>query len=337
MSKILSQEEVDALLQGIKEGEIETKPEPEEEEEELEEKRRDVNRYDFTHHEKSASGKFPLFEMTMERFCRSFRSTLANSLRSLADINISTIKVGNFGEFLTSLPLPSSIHLFKMPPLKGISMMVAETGLVFALVDIFFGGSGKSSTKVESREFTIIETRIIKRVVQMMLRDFKRAWQSVHPIDTEYVRSETNPQFAKIIHPNDKVLVLTCITELEEHSGKIYFCFPQSVLEPIWEKIRTGLEGQEETEEDRIWRERFKEEVGDLEIDVNVELGRAESTGRELIKLKVGDIIQLERLISEDIKINVGGLPKMEGQPGLYNGKIAVQISSFIEEGGGEK
>lgn len=331
--KMLNQDEIDALLKGIQSGEL---TDALDEKKEAKPKARsraagaDASVYDFTHHERSVVGKFPALERSLERFARAFRTTLSNSLRTMVDINVSAVKVGNFGEFLARLPLPSSIHIFRMDPLKGNGLVVMETNLVFALVDIFFGGSGKPSMKIEGREFTAIESRIIQRVVHMLLEDLERIFSDMVKIKAQYQRSEMNPQFAKIVHDNEPVFVVNFVMDLDQHSGKMYFCFPQSIFDPVRDKLKAQLE--EESRADEAWKPAVQRGMQGVPIEVAVELGRARTTARELLSLKVGDIVELNRLHNEELTILVGGVPKMRGVPGVYRGNLAVKVSALLEE-----
>jgi flagellar motor switch protein FliM len=187
MTQVLSQDEIDALLKGMSGGEIETETETAAEEEE------GIISYDLTNQEKIIRGRMPTLEIINQRFCRLFRSSLSSMLRKVADISALSVDTIKFGEFLKSLPVPASLHLFRMEPLKGYSLITIESKLVFALIDIFFGGDGTSTLKVEGRDFTPIEDRMIKRVVVNALKDYTESWKPVHAINFEYSRSEMNP------------------------------------------------------------------------------------------------------------------------------------------------
>ncbi|MBI2891013.1 MAG: flagellar motor switch protein FliM [Nitrospirae bacterium] len=330
--KMLSQDEIDSLLSGIQTGDLATA---------LDEKKPakakgggaaapDASSYDFTHHERSVTGKYPSLERSLERFARSFRTTLSNSLRTMVDIAVNAVKAGNFGEFLSRLPLPSSIHIFKLDPLKGTALAVLETNLVFALVDIFFGGSGKPSMKIEGREFTGIESRIIQKVIHMMLEDLERALSDILRVKADYQRGEMNPQFAKIVHDNEQVFIVTFVMDLDQHSGKMYFCFPQSLFDPVRERLRVQV-AEEESSDDK-WKPLIRREVKSVPIEVAVELGRAHTTARELLSLKVGDIVELEQMHTDELLVRVSGVPKMKGVAGIYRGNLAVKVSALLEE-----
>ena len=209
MSKILSQDEVDALLKGMTGGEIEVETDQAPDED-------GVIAYDLTNQDRIIRGRMPTLEIINDRFARIFRTSISSTLRKVVDVSTTSIDMIKFGEFMRSLPVPTSLHIFRMEPLRGHAIMVIETRLVFNLVDYFFGGDGKSDIKIEGRDFTAIEHRVTKRVVEMVLADMEKAWKPVHEISLQYHRSEINPQFAGIVPPTDVVVVIKFDLEMEQ-------------------------------------------------------------------------------------------------------------------------
>lgn len=322
MSQILSQEEVDALLTGVSDGEIET----------AQEETYDpssVRKFDLTGQDRIVRGRMPALEITTEKFARVFRTTLLSLLRKV--ININTLSVGmiKYGEFIKSIPIPTSLHAFKMDPLKGSSLLVIESRVVFALVDIIFGGSGRAGFKIEGRDFTNIENNLIKRIVLKVLSDFKEVWKAIIQLDVVYQRSESNPQFMQIVAPTDVVIVLQFEIDLEFSSGIMTFCIPYSTIEPIREKLQGSYQA-DRLEVDKEWADRFKEGLRCSKVNLTVELGRTKLSGREIINLKNGDVILLDQYCSSDLDIYVEDVLKFKGQPGIYKGNRAVEISKFI-------
>ncbi len=322
MSQILSQEEVDALLTGVSDGEIET----------AQEETYDpssVRKFDLTGQDRIVRGRMPALEITTEKFARVFRTTLLSLLRKV--ININTLSVGmiKYGEFIKSIPIPTSLHAFKMDPLKGSSLLVIESRVVFALVDIIFGGSGRADFKIEGRDFTNIENNLIKRIVLKVLSDFKEVWKAIIQLDVVYQRSESNPQFMQIVAPTDVVIVLQFEIDLEFSSGIMTFCIPYSTIEPIREKLQANYQA-DRLEVDKEWADRFKEGLKCSNVNLTVDLGRTNLSGREIINLKNGDVILLDQYCSSDLDIYVEDVLKFKGQPGIYKGNRAVEISKFI-------
>jgi len=322
MSKILSQDEVDALLKGMTGGEIEVETDQAPDAD-------GVIAYDLTNQDRIIRGRMPTLEIINDRFARIFRTSISAALRKVVDVSTTSIDMIKFGEFMRSLPVPTSLHIFKMDPLRGHAIMVIETRLVFNLVDSFFGGDGKSDIKIEGRDFTPIENRVTKRVVEMVLSDLEKGWKPVHEVKMVYHRSEINPQFAGIVPPTDVVVVIKFDLEMEQAAGTIIICIPYSTIEPIRNKLYAGFQS-DQLEVDMEWMRRFKKQLREAEININVILGNATITGRELLALKPGDVIQLDQDASDPVIALVQGVPKFKGMPGLADGNQAMKITERL-------
>ncbi len=322
MSKILSQDEVDALLRGMSGGEIEVETDQPDYAD-------GVIPYDLTNQDRIIRGRMPTLEIINDRFSRIFRTSISSALRKVVDISTTSIDMIKFGEFMRSLPVPTSLHIFRMEPLRGHAIMVIETRLVFNLVDSFFGGIGKSDIKIEGREFTPIENRVTKRVVEMALSDLEKAWRPVHEISLVYARSEINPQFAGIVPPTDVVLVIKFDLEMEQAAGTIIVCIPYATIEPIRSKLYAGFQS-DQLEVDYEWMQRFKQQLREAEVVFSVELGQTAITGRELLDLKPGDVIQLDQDVNNSIVASIQGVPKFKCVPGVLDANKAVKITGRI-------
>jgi flagellar motor switch protein FliM len=322
MSQILTQEEVDALLKGISDGEVETEPEKEHDPSV-------VRRYDLTSQDRIIRGRMPALEMTNEKFARMFRGTLSSLLRKVVNISALSIDTIKYGDFLKTLPVPTSLHLFRIDPLRGNAIIVVESKVIFTLVDIVFGGSGRDGFKVEGREFTPIENNLIKKVVVSALLDLEKAWKALLDVKMTYQRSEVNPQFAQIVPLTDVVIVVNFEVEMEYSSGIISLCVPYSTLEPIREKLMEGFQG-DHPEIDRAWEKSMKDELMNAGLELVVLLGQTHLLTRDVRDLKVGDVILLDQYASEPIDIYVEGMLKFRGYPGLRRGSQAVQIKHLI-------
>jgi flagellar motor switch protein FliM len=235
-----------------------------------------------------------------------------------------------YGDFLKTLPLPTSLHVLKMEPLRGNILIVLESKLVFCLIDVLFGGRGADTYKIEGREFTGIENRLVKKVVTLMLGDLAEAWKSIHPVSINLVRSEVNPQFVTIVPPDNSVMVIGFGLEMENSTGKVTLCFPYSSLEPIKDKLQ-GVSQSDPREVDDIWIERFKKQLQEVPVEVVVELGNATIKSKELLHLAVGDVISLNTYSNDMLEVKLEGIAKFRGYPGLYRGNQALQISQVVE------
>lgn len=321
MTKILSQEEVDALLKGLSGGAIETDNadsiDPNE-----------VIIYDLTNQDRIIRGRMPALEMTNERFARIFRASLSSLLRKVISISTISLETLKFGEFLKTLPVPTSLHIFRMEPLRGSAIAVIESRIIFTLVDVLCGGMGRESYRVEGREFTAIETNLIRKVVFNALGDLEKAWKALLEINISYQRSEINPQFAQIVPLTDVVVVMNFEIEMEYSSGIMCICIPYSTLEPIREKLQGGFLS-EQLEVDKEWAKRFAQGLLESKVDMMVELGRTEVELKKVLEMKVGDVVMLDQFATDPLPVYVEGIMKFRGHPGVYKGNHALQITKL--------
>jgi len=327
MEQLLSQEEIDTLLRNISEGRIET------ENDEPEEALR-IRPYEFTNQEKVTAGRIKTLELIFHQFNRTFLLSLSTILKRIVHVSLTSIDVMRFGEFIKNLPLHSSLHLFQMKPLKGTSLLVIESKLVFALIDCFFGGEGKLSSTIEGRDFTTIEQKVIGKIVMTALKDLEAAWQPIRSLSIQYERSEINPQFLAF-PPNESMAVAAIGVDIGEFRGTISFCIPYLIVETIKSVYQLGIHNEwtgtdEWTETDQEWTDAFREFILNTEVEIIVELGKAAMTIKKLLELQVGDVILLDTNVGHELMIKVEGVPKLKGCPGAFNGNKAVKVSSWI-------
>ncbi len=323
MEQVLSKGEVDALLRGVGEGQIET-------ETDVPEEVSGVIPYDLTSQEKIVRGRLPTLDIINQMFSRLFRNSFSSLMRKSADISTVSTDSLKFGEFLRSLSVPSSLHVFRMEPLRGFGLMVIESRLVFSFVDNFFGGTGTSDINILGRDFSAIEVRMTKKVVQAALEDWERAWKSVHPVACTYVRSEVNPQFAAIVPPTDVVLVIVFDIEMEKSSGTATICIPYSMIESIINKLKANFQS-EQMEVDQVWINRLRGELMQIEVEMVAELGQAQMTPRDLLGLHEGDVVMLGKDVSDPLYINIAGNAKFRGYSGISRGMKAIQITDVLK------
>jgi len=321
MSQVLSQEEVNALLNGISGGEIET------EQEEISEDS-ETQTYDLTSQDRVVRERMPVLEMITEKFARMFGTTLSSLLKRIVNVNVMSVDMLKYVEFMKGIPLPASLHVFKMDPLRGSSVFIVESQVMFALVDIMFGGSGRETFKIEGRDFTTIENNLIKRVILSALSDLEKVWKPIIDPDVVYLRSEINPQFAQIMVPTDVAVVINFEIDLGFSTGTITLCMPYSMIEPIKEKLQ-GTYKDETLGGNKDWETKIEKALKLSEVDLIVELGRTEVTGREIISLKNGDVIPLDHCYTDDLDVYIEDIIKFRGKPGIYKGNQAVEISEF--------
>ncbi len=323
MSEILSQDEVDSLLAGLDSGDVETEtevPEPEPE---------GITTYDFTSQDKVVRARMPTFDVINERLSREIRASMSTLLRTNVDVSVNPLDTLKFSEFVRSLPVPTSLHVFRMEPLRGHGLVILDSQLVYNLIDSFFGGAGLGAARVEGREFTAIEEVMIKKVVVACLKNVETAWLPIESVKTSLIRSEMNPQFAAIVLPTDLVIVTRFEIELEQAAGTLVICLPYSMIEPLRAKLASGF--QAETEEiDLTWRKRLEEIILSSMIELRIQLGTTEISGERLIYMQEGDVIQLDSDAKDMLTGYIGKLPKLRGYAGVRRGMQAFRIEEKI-------
>ena len=324
MGSVLSQEEVDALLQGVASDDVAGEKDDEEEYDPEE-----IVSFDLTAQDRIIRGRMPTLEIIHDRFVRLFRLTLSNALRRVVDINVRSTELIKFGEFIKTLPVPTSMNLFRMTPLRGNAMMVFETRLVFTLVEMFFGGGGDMETKTEGRDFTEIESRMIKRVIISGLEDLQTSWRPVFPAQVNYVRSEVNPQFVSIVPHSEIVVVVTFDIEIGRAPMSIIVCVPYSMIEPIRTRLNAGFQSEQD-EKDNTWSNRFKQNLQKVDVELIAKLGEMNISVRDFLNLQKNDVLYLEHETKSPISIEVNGVKKFTGFQGAYKGHKAINIDELI-------
>ncbi|HHO67867.1 MAG TPA: flagellar motor switch protein FliM [Gammaproteobacteria bacterium] len=320
MSDLLSQDEIDALLHGVNGGDVETETDdalPEGE----------VQGYDFASQDRIVRGRMPTLEMINERFARYFRISLFNMLRRSGEVSVSGVQMLKFAEYVHSLFVPTSLSLVKVPPLRGTSLFVIEPKLVFALVDNFFGGGGRFHTKIEGREFTATELRVIRMVLDLAFSDLKQAWKPVLEIDFDYQGSEVNPHFANIVSPTEVVVVNTFRIELEGGGGDLHVTMPYAMVEPIRDLLDAGVQS-DRSDTDERWARAIRDEMKEACVDLSSTLVETSISLRELNQLKAGDVIPVD--LPELVTLEAEETPVFRGKFGVYNGSRAIKIVSKI-------
>jgi flagellar motor switch protein FliM len=325
MEKILSQDEVDALLRGLSDGDIETTQESAPVQE-------DIRSFDLANQDKIVRGRMPTLDIINDRFAKIHRIWLSGALRRMLDINVCQAEMIKFGEFIRTLPVPTSLHILKMEPLRGHVLFMIESRLIFNLVDCFFGGTGKGSYKIEGRDFTSIEYRVINKVVKQVLQDLDQAWQPISAVSFGFVRSEVNPQFATIIPPTDVVIVVRFELEMDRMMGRMALVLPYSTIEPIRSKLYASFQS-DQLEVDAEWIVRLRRLLHDVPVELSVELGSTYLKGSELMNMEIGDVIMLDSDASMPILGKVEGVPKLRVTPGICRGYMACQVHSDKNNG----
>ncbi len=315
----LSQEEVDALLKGVN-GDQEDAHAPEDSS--------GVRPYNLATQERIVRGRMPTLEIINERFARLLRIGLFNFLHRTAEVSIGPVRVSKYSEFIRNLVVPTNLNLVHMKPLRGTALMVFDPNLVFLLVDNLFGGDGRFHTRVEGRDFTQTEQRIIQRILAIVFENYAKSWEPVYPVEFEYIRSEMNTQFANIATPNEVVVATTFTIELGPVSGEMHFCTPYAMIEPIRDILTSSLQG-ETLEMDKRWIRLMTQQIQTAEVEIVADLGVAKSSLGALLNMRVGDVIPLH--VPEFVSGKVDGVPVMECSYGKFNGQYALRVEKLIQ------
>ena len=314
----LSQDEVDALLKGAT-GEVD--------EVQQEEEKGGVRTYNIATQERIVRGRMPTYEIINERFARLLRIGLFNFMRRTVDIAVGPVKVIKFSEFVRNLVVPTNLNLVQMKPLRGTALLVFDPNLIFLIVDNLFGGDGRYHTRVEGRDFTQTEQRIIRRLLDVVFEDYEKSWKSVYPVKFEYVRSEMNPQFATIATPNEVVVTVTFDIDMGNQGGELHVCIPYSMIEPIRDTLYSALQG-DHLEVDKRWIKLMSQQVQIAEVELVANIGHTKVTFEQILSMQAGDIIPLE--IPKTITAHVDGIPVMDCHYGIMNGQYALRVNAMI-------
>jgi flagellar motor switch protein FliM len=315
----LSQEEVDALLEVVTGESQKLKQDVQ--------AHGEVRSYDISSQERIVRGRMPTMEIVNERFARNLRVGLFNFIRKSPEVSIGPVTVHRYSAFLRELAVPTNFNIVAVRPLRGSGLIVCEPSLVFGMIDTLYGGIGKFQARIEGRDFSATEQRVINRLVDVITHEYKQSWKGIYPLELEYQRSEMQPQFANIATPSEVVISTTFQLEIGEISGAIHFCIPYATLEPIRDVLYSSTQG-DSMEVDRRWVRLLTEEIQAAEITLVAELATADTTIEQLLSMKVGDFIELDRL--PRINVAVENVPLFECQYGTHNTKYAIRIEKCL-------
>ncbi len=336
MPQVLSQDEVDALLNAVSDdddagGESSAAAADSGGFGEVDEAAENIQAYDLTNQDRVIRGRMPVLEIIYERFIRSFRVSLSNSLRKISTISMISTDLLKFGEFVNTLPIPSCMSIIRFNELRGPALMVFESKLAYAIIDSYFGGTDRPFTKIEGKEFTKIELSFMKRVMDMAIGDLEEAWAPVHKIDAKYVRTEINPQFVGVVPPSEVIITTTFEVEFESASGTIMVVIPYSTIEPIKQRLSSSYQTDNDVV-DTLWTKSFHDHIHSAETVAVVKLGETEMTVGDLVSLETGDIVPLGQEVSGELDVEIEGVKKLKCLVGTYKGNKAVQITKRLQD-----
>jgi flagellar motor switch protein FliM len=316
--EFLSQEEVDALLKGVS-GEQDTAADLVE--------HGGIRPYNLATQERIVRGRMPTLEIINERFARLLRAGLFNFMRRSAEISVGPVRVQKYSEFIRNLPVPTNLNLVHIKPLRGTALFVFDPNLVFLIVDSLFGGDGRFHTRVEGRDFTLTEQRIILRLLNLVFDHYGASWKPVFPVEFEYVRAEMHTQFANVATPNEVVVSTTFSIEFGSSGGQMHICMPYSMIEPVRDLLSSPLQG-EALEVDKRWVRLLSQQVQAAEVELTVDMASIKSSFEQILSMRVGDVIPVD--MPEEVVAKVDGVPVMECGYGIFNGQYALRVQRMI-------
>lgn len=325
MEQILTQEEIDALLESLKEGKI-----PDVKEEEVkEEEKKVVERYNFFRQVKPIRQNLPALNFIFDRFSKSFQKSLSVFLEEEVELDCKPVTYQKYGDFVRNLPLPTNLNIIVTERLNGFFITVFDAKMVFAILEVMFGAKSVTNPRVEGREFTRIELGVIRKLIELVASEMEKAWEPVYGISCRYSRSEMNPAYITLCAPEEIVCVSEISAMVASVSGWIKLCIPYAILEPI-KDLLLSTPSREDAEMRKKWFERLFEEVKHVPVEVRTVLSRKNMTLKEFLELKPGSILLTDKAVDEPILVEIEGKPKFLAKVGSYKGSKAIRIESLI-------
>jgi flagellar motor switch protein FliM len=325
MAQVLSQDEVDALLQGIGGDAAPSAPAVASAVDDtmpdwgLGAPATDVKAYDFTKTEVSARGRLPGLEVIFNDFARRLQSMFATELGKSVDANFDSMEVLSYESLIQSFPLPASIHAVRLEPLRGIGALVIEARLAFTMIELFFGGAGQKAMKVEGRDFTPIESRFLGKFVERMLRGMEESWQGVVPLKGRYLRSELNPYLLNIAGMGDPMILATYTVNMSPISGTVLFSLPLAAIEEFRNQLKSAVPTSDDPDNIGIFR-RAQEPLLDVELDVRAVVDVVSMSVGEIMAIRSGDVIQLNAAGLDQVELWIEERRKFIGKAAQRNG-----------------
>ncbi len=317
---MLSQDEVDALLAGVSGEESDNAADKED--------AAGVRPYDLSSPDRVVRHRMQTLELINERFARRLRNALLAFMRRNADITVGAIRILKYSDFERNLPVPSNLNMVSLKPLRGAALFTFDPSLLFLIIDSLFGGHGRYNTRIEGRDFTTTEQRIIRRLLDLTLESYGDAWEQVHPIEFEYIRSEMHTKFASISSGNEIVVVSSFHIELGSNGGRLNICLPYSMIEPVRDLLTRPLQDTAANSIDQRWTQQLSHQIRSADVQLAAELTHIDSTVAQLMKLRKGDILPAE--IQPEITANVDGVPVLECTYGTSNHRYALRVSKLL-------
>ncbi|QBZ83461.1 Flagellar motor switch protein FliM [Hydrogenovibrio crunogenus] len=320
MDDILSQDEVDALLKGMGGGDVDTEGDNPAE-------GTSAKVYDFTNQERIVRGRLPALDIINERFARGFQRHFNEMIMSSVEVTAGEVKIIKMIDYLRNLFVPTSLNIYRINPLNGVSLFTLDSKLIFTAVDMYFGGTGLLPFKIEGREYTPVEMSMVRSILDMSSENLRKAWAPVMDIEIDYMHSEMNPKFASIVDATDMIVVSPINVRFEGVEGRVDIVMPYAMLEPVRDKLEEGMSNLQ-GESDNRWSRTLKEETKNIEVELAVNLLELQMNMDDLMKMEKGDIIPIE--MPELVTVKAEGIGVMKGKVGESRDRKAVKIEQIL-------
>ena len=327
MEQVLSQAEIDALLGGISEGEIQTEMPPEEVQPE---EKKQVADFDFIRFTKGKKERLPALEFIYDRFSKSFRSALSLFMEREVEVGMVPAQYVEYGEFIKTLPLPTNMNIVVTENLNGFFIVIFDAKLIFSVLETVFGSATISAPRIEGREFTKIEFNVIRKLIDLVSSEMEKAWEPVYKIHCKYSRSEINPNYITMVAMEETVSLNEFSIEIGDIKSWMKICMPYGVLESI-KSYLISTPSREDMDMREKWLARVKERIMEVPVEVRAILGRKQISLQEFSKLCVDDVIMVDRYVNDAIDIEIHKRTKFRGKIGIFKGNKAVKIDEIIQ------
>ena len=325
MSQILSQEEIDALLKGIEQGEVDVEPE-----EAIPHRDMEVRPFDLVKKARSKKEDLPALQFVYDRFAKALTSALTVFIEREVDVSATTVQNIEYRELTKSLPVPTNINLITTENLRGFFVLIVDAKLIFSVLETIFGGSRLSAPRVEGREFTRIEMKVVKKLMDVLLVELEKAWAPVYDVRCKYSRSEMNPNYLTSIAPDEVVSLCDISVTVDDMQSWMKVCVPYGVLEAI-RNVLVMAPSREEREVRQRWEKQLKGKVLDVPVEITAVLGRKRISVRDFVTLKEGTVIMIDRYANDPVPLELNNRARFKGKLGLFKGNKAVKIEEIIE------
>ena len=329
MAEVLSQNEVSALLDAVNDGIVET-------EDALDYDPSQVVAYNLTSQDRIILSRMPTLDIINDRLCRMLRHSLSNALRQIVEVSVKSSGLIQYGEFSSGIEAPACLNLINLTPLRGLGIFSIDPKLFFTVLSFQFGARKVDYSVVKGRELTVVELRLVHRLIELLIEDFQNAWRPVVEFNLEFLRTEINPQFAAVVQPTDVVLRVKLEIEVGDNRGGLTLIVPYSSIEAIKGKLTSATQTLA-MERDPAWSRRMRHLLLEVMVNVTAEFGRAEVSVRDLLALQVGDVLVLDRNADEPSDLLVEGKPKFLGFPAVATGALVIQVMQPVPASAGEE